>query len=92
MKTTTAWVFAALLGLGCLVGCDRAKADGAYANDLKPTVARGGVADDGVKPMPAPKPNVALDGIKPKPGSPLPTPTNARVGTADDTIKPKPPR
>jgi len=94
---TTALVLVALLGVACTVGCDRAKADGAYANDLKPTVARGGTNDDGIKPAPI-QPTTPItksggsdDGIKPRPvGAPLPGPTNARVGTADDTIKPKP--
>ena len=91
---TTALVLVALLGVACTVGCDRAKADGAYANDLKPTVARGGTADDTIRPgpvTPVTKTGGSDDGIKPRPvGAPLPGPTNARVGTADDTIKPKP--
>jgi len=70
-------------------GCSRdvPSGEGAFSNELKggaprAPIAKGGIADDGIKPAPIAKGGVADDGVKPVP--------IAKGGVADDGVKPVP--
>ncbi len=80
-----------LLATTATAACSNsAPTEGAFTNDLrmKPgaPVAKGGIADDSIKPLPTPvvgRVGVADDGVKP-----LPAPVVGKGGIPDDSIKP----
>jgi hypothetical protein len=77
-----------------LMGC-KDEATPSAANELRsPVVSKGGIIDDGIKPMPAPivsKGGTNDDGIKPRPTPVVNKDGNMnRGGIIDDGIKPRP--